>query len=61
MGSDPAGEPSDEQLIEFARDLLGGSQTGLGSTENLEATIHDARQLWLILYRINHGDYPPQT
>jgi hypothetical protein len=58
MDSDVAGEPSDEELIQFARDLLGGSETGLASPDILPESVREARELWLTLYRITQS---PQT
>jgi hypothetical protein len=61
MGGHSIGEPSDEQLIQFARDLFEGSETGLGAPDILEESVLEAREFWLRLYRISQGKPPPQT
>ncbi len=52
-------EPSEEELVEFVRDLVGGALSELARPEAVRETIADAPELWLTLYRIHHG--PPDA
>jgi hypothetical protein len=53
-------EPSDDELIRFAAQLLGTGGRRLTDEELLRDTVRDARRLWLLLYDANHGRQPPQ-
>lgn len=59
MPPDQVGEPSDDELIAFAAELLGGTNSLLAEPELLRDAIHQARDLWATLYRINHDADPP--
>jgi hypothetical protein len=58
--ADEPTDPSLSELVEFARELLGGrlAAGSLAEPDVLLQTITEAPELWLTLYRIHHE--PPK-
>ena len=53
--SERRSEPSDDELIAFARKLLGDLGPELTDADLLRDTVGDARRLWVLLYQAHHG------
>lgn len=56
--SDERPDPSDDELVAFASELLGGEGKNYTDGQTLRETVREARNLWLLLYRVQHGDEP---
>lgn len=56
--SDERPDPSDDELVAFASELLGGEGKNYTDEQTLRETVREARNLWLLLYRVQHGDEP---
>ncbi len=48
-------EPTEEELVEFAANLLGRGHP-ISEPEALRETVREARQLWTLLYRTHDGE-----
>ena len=58
MSDRKAPPPSDDELIAFARQLLGDLGGDLTDTDLLRDTVTDARDLWVLLDRANQDGRP---
>ena len=56
MGEQHPDDPDDDELIRFAAQLLGPQLAG--DEELLRAAIHEARSVWLLLYRASKPTLP---
>ena len=55
MSDSQQNEPSEDDLVAFAAELLGRAGQNLADEELLRETVREARSLWTELYRVTKG------